>query len=76
MPLPEEEFRQITDKYIKQLAADKGISKCEAASIMLQGLLFIDDLPHLKNSRLFHEIETEVIASLYDYTCEVCTAGE
>ena len=73
--LTSEEFNRVADKYVEALAARKKISKCEAASTMLQGLLFIEEMlplrPDLKG--LFRAVEIEVIEKFGDYTCQVCT---
>ena len=69
-----EEFEQIADGYVEEVAARKKISKCEAASIMLEGLRFVEEMipsrPDLQS--LFRAVDTEVIRYLREYTCRVC----
>ncbi|GAG17215.1 unnamed protein product [marine sediment metagenome] len=73
-----EKIAELWTRMVGQIAADNKISNCQASSLALQGLLFLDDVEKAGINRgwQFRAVEADVIDTIYEELDKTCSQAK
>lgn len=77
-----QQVADLWNQMVRKLADDNRISRCQASSLALQGLLFLDDVersnaaPRITGKLPFKDLEIDVLDTIFHELNNTCTQAE